>query len=155
MLFTLENISAEPAGGSRGTRVELQYKNLTYSTSNNPISGNQLQYLNIVNQRGSKNLPLYVGFIGSTKVETTQKITPPQDVSVTTTQQSNTTTISDRTYTSTTEIPKLSGASSSEASIENLNVVGSNRVLNDGATENTLILTFRYLNRLQNNKIKK
>jgi Chaperone of endosialidase len=102
LLFTLENISAEPAGGSRGTRVELKYQNgnLTYGTTSNTIIGNQLQYLNIVNQRGSKNLPMYVGFIGATAED-------------------------------------------------KASVVGSNRVLNDGETANTLILTFRYLNRLQ------
>jgi cytoskeletal protein CcmA (bactofilin family) len=104
LLFTLENISAEPAGGSRGTRVELKYQNgnLTYGygTDKNFIIGNQLQYLNIVNQRGSKNLPMYVGFIGATAED-------------------------------------------------KASVVGSNRVLNDGETANTLILTFRYLNRLQ------
>ena len=50
--LTLENIGAAPVGGSRGTRVEIKYDNLQYQDSNETISGNRLQYLNIVNQRG-------------------------------------------------------------------------------------------------------
>ncbi len=52
--LTLENIGAAPSGGSRGTRVEIKYDNLQYQDSNETISGNRLQYLNIVNQRGKK-----------------------------------------------------------------------------------------------------
>jgi hypothetical protein len=152
LLFTLENISAEPAGGSRGTRVELKYQNqnLTYGNTNNFINGNQLQYLNIVNQRGSKNLPMYIGFVGSTKVEATQKITTAQDISVTTTESPRPKENKDL-YDKTVVNPSLTENKSPGVSIEGLNVVGSNRVLNDGETANTLILTFRYLNRLQEN----
>ncbi len=66
--FSLENISAAPEGGSRGTRVEIKYNNLTYKDSNETLSGNRLQYLNIVNQRGKKQIPLHVGFLGSNTI---------------------------------------------------------------------------------------
>ena len=66
--FTLENISAAPEGGSRGTRVEIKYNSLRYEGSNETIAGNKLQYLNIVNQRGKKQIPLYVGFLGSNTI---------------------------------------------------------------------------------------
>jgi len=68
MTLTLENISAAPEGGSRGTRVEIKYDQLLYQGSNETISGSRLQYLNIVNQRGKKQIPLYVGFLGSNTI---------------------------------------------------------------------------------------
>ena len=66
--LTLENIGAAPAGGSRGTRVEIKYRNLQYQGPNETISGHRLQYLNIVNQRGKKQIPLYAGFLGSNTI---------------------------------------------------------------------------------------
>ncbi|MDJ0719111.1 MAG: hypothetical protein QNJ54_33605 [Prochloraceae cyanobacterium] len=66
--LTLENIGAAPEGGSRGTRAEIKYNNLQYQGSNEVISGNRLQYLNIVNQRGKKQIPLYIGFLGSNTI---------------------------------------------------------------------------------------
>lgn len=68
MTLTLENISAAPEGGSRGTRVEIKYDQLLYQGSNETISGSRLQYLNIVNQRGKKQIPLYVGLLGSNTI---------------------------------------------------------------------------------------
>lgn len=68
MTLTLENISAASEGGSRGTRVEIKYDQLLYQGSNETVSGSRLQYLNIVNQRGKKQIPLYVGFLGSNTI---------------------------------------------------------------------------------------
>ncbi|MEB3151555.1 MAG: hypothetical protein VKL60_21385, partial [Sphaerospermopsis sp.] len=64
--FTLQNISAAPDGGARGTRVEIKYDNL--KTGDAPLTGNRLKNLNILNQRGKKQVPLYVGFIGSNTI---------------------------------------------------------------------------------------
>ena len=66
--LTLENISAAPAGGSRGTRVEVKYNNIQYDGPGEPISGTRLHYLNIVNHRGKKQVPLYVDFWGSNTI---------------------------------------------------------------------------------------
>lgn len=80
--FTLNNISAAPDGGARGTRVEIKYNNFIFSIPNvdqnkdnkneaqtlNILSGNCLKNLNILNQRGKKQVPLYVGFIGSNTI---------------------------------------------------------------------------------------
>ncbi|MBD2357423.1 hypothetical protein H6G41_22855 [Tolypothrix sp. FACHB-123] len=63
-----ENIGASPEGGSRGTRVEIKYNRLQYQGFQETISGNRLQYLNIVNQRGKKQIPLYAGFLGSNTI---------------------------------------------------------------------------------------
>jgi len=150
LLFTLENISAEPAGGSRGTRVELKYQNLTYGTTNNFIIGNQLQYLNIVNQRGSKNLPLYVGFVGSTEVAKDKSITTSQNSTIAIEIIDNK-IIYDNSQPNIS--PNANNQNGNPKKIKSLSVVGSNKVLNDG-TENKLILTFRYLNSLQDNPTK-
>ncbi len=66
--LTLENISAAPEEGSRGTRVQIKYNNLNYQGSNEDLSGNRLQYLNIVNQRGKKTVPLHVSCLGSNTI---------------------------------------------------------------------------------------
>ena len=80
--FTLNNISAAPDGGARGTRVEIKYNNFIFSTANidqskdnknedqrlNILSGNCLKNLNILNKRGKKQIPLYVDFIGSSTI---------------------------------------------------------------------------------------
>lgn len=68
MTLPLENISAASEGGSRGTRVEIKYDQLLYQGSNETVSGSRLLYLNIVNQRGKKQIPLYVGFLGSNTI---------------------------------------------------------------------------------------
>jgi len=66
--LTLKNVSAEPGDGARGTRVELKYRQLQYPDDTSPISGNRVQHVSIVNQRGRKNIPLHVGFVGSNLV---------------------------------------------------------------------------------------
>jgi hypothetical protein len=64
--FVLEKISASPDGGARGTRVEIKYDNLKFGDT--VLTGNCLKNLNILNQRGKKQVPLYVGFIGSNTI---------------------------------------------------------------------------------------
>jgi len=68
MKLTLRNVSADTADGARGTRVELNYRQLQYPDIVSPISGTRLQHLSIVNQSGKKNIPLHVGFVGSNTV---------------------------------------------------------------------------------------
>jgi len=68
MKLTLRNVSADAADGARGTRVELNYRQLQYPGDASPISGTRLQHLSIVNQSGRKNIPLHVGFVGSNTV---------------------------------------------------------------------------------------
>jgi hypothetical protein len=120
LILTLENISAEPGGGARGTRVELNYQNLFYADDQNSMTGTLLQYLNIVNHRGNQQLPLYIGFTSSDKVDSSQTINLANKSS------------------------KKEPAQPEAITISNLRVVGSNRILNDG-TPNELILSFRHL----------
>lgn len=65
---TLEHVRADAAGGARGTRVEFKYKNLTYKSDSDPLAGTRTEHLSIINRRGKKNIPLYVGFVGSNTV---------------------------------------------------------------------------------------
>ncbi len=66
--LSLQNISAAPEGGSRGTRVEVIFDKFKYQGTNEELGGTRLQYLNIVNQRGRQQIPLYAGFIGSNTI---------------------------------------------------------------------------------------
>ena len=49
----------------RGTRVELQCSNMVFAnTSGSSIDSTRVINLNVVNQRGSENIPLHAGFLG-------------------------------------------------------------------------------------------
>ena len=67
LTLTLQNVSAAAGGGARGTRVALRYQQLTTDTGDG-VSGTRLQHVTIVNQRGRRNIPLHVGFVGSNQV---------------------------------------------------------------------------------------
>ena len=61
---TLPHVSASGAGGARGTRVELRYQQMTFGDNMTPVSGSRQIHLSIVNQRGQKQIPLHVSFVG-------------------------------------------------------------------------------------------
>ncbi|MBD2385021.1 LamG domain-containing protein [Cylindrospermum sp. FACHB-282] len=64
----LTGMNADGRGGTRGTRVELVYQNMHYAGEESLLDGSRLQYLNIVNHQGRRNMPLHVGFVGSDTV---------------------------------------------------------------------------------------
>lgn len=64
----LTEVNADGRGGTRGTRVELVYTNIQYAGEVSLLKGSRLQYLNIVNRQGRRNIPLHVGFVGSDTV---------------------------------------------------------------------------------------
>ncbi len=66
--FTLAYSSADGTLGARGTRVELVFRKLHYYGETETLLGNRLKQVDIVNQRGKKNIPLYVGIVGSNTV---------------------------------------------------------------------------------------
>ncbi|HWS88872.1 MAG TPA: LamG-like jellyroll fold domain-containing protein [Pyrinomonadaceae bacterium] len=68
IVLTLPDVSAEAAGGSRGTRVELGYSQLRYVGASEQLSGSRAQHLEIISERGKRNVPLHVGFLGSNRV---------------------------------------------------------------------------------------
>ena len=66
--FTLAYQSADGALGSRATRVMLNYQNIKDSDIEGTLSGESLVQLDIINQRGKKNIPLHIGFVGSNTI---------------------------------------------------------------------------------------
>jgi GH18 family chitinase/microcystin-dependent protein len=67
IVFILKNLVATARGGARGTRVELRY-NQIYLKDSFPLSGSNLQYINIINRRGEKQIPLVTDFVGGNEV---------------------------------------------------------------------------------------
>lgn len=70
-----DKLNADTAGGARGTKVELKWKdrNLQYVAdgSGNPedlVAGHRVKHLEIVNLRGEQYIPLHVGFVGTNQV---------------------------------------------------------------------------------------
>lgn len=69
LTLTLQHVSADGRGGTRGTRVELRYQQLVYADEDlTPISGRRLQQLSIINQRGRRNIPLHFSFLGGNAI---------------------------------------------------------------------------------------
>ncbi len=64
----LENMKASAIGGSRGTRVELYYRNLLGQDSKKYPEGFRVQHMAILNRQGRKQIPLHVGFADSNKI---------------------------------------------------------------------------------------
>ncbi len=64
----LENMKASASGGSRGTRVELYYRNLLGQDSKKYPEGFRVQHMAILNRQGRKQIPLHVGFADSNKI---------------------------------------------------------------------------------------
>ena len=65
--FTLEYASADGTGGARGTTVALYYQNLQYNEAAR-LTGTRIKSVDIINQRGKKNIPLHVGIVGSNTI---------------------------------------------------------------------------------------
>jgi hypothetical protein len=69
LTILLQNISADGRGGARGTRVELRYAQLNYpSDPSTDLTGSGIQHLSIINERGKRQVPLHVGFVGSNTI---------------------------------------------------------------------------------------
>ncbi|MGI8331306.1 LamG-like jellyroll fold domain-containing protein [Actinomadura scrupuli] len=64
----LQGLNADGADGSRGTRVELTYQRTAYSGERDELTGTRIQFLDIVNHRGLRAIPLAVGFVGGNRV---------------------------------------------------------------------------------------
>ncbi|KAA9380654.1 LamG domain-containing protein [Microbispora cellulosiformans] len=58
----LTGLSADPGGGSRGTRIEFDYQRLRSAGETAELTGTRLQYLDVVNHRGRPDIPLVMGF---------------------------------------------------------------------------------------------
>ena len=63
--ITLPNLSADGAGGARGTRVQLDFSQLRFADDPTPVSGSRISYLSILNETGAPDAPLHAGFVGN------------------------------------------------------------------------------------------
>jgi microcystin-dependent protein len=72
--------------GTRGTRVELRYRNISLQGQKELLQGSLLHYLNVINHRGEKIIPLYAGFVGSNTVLNDDKTDNELLLAVTNTQ---------------------------------------------------------------------
>lgn len=71
----LLNVRAEPATGSRASRLEMRYGNLHVGDQNNTLlNGSQISHFSILNHIGRQHLPLHVGFINGNTVIPGDKI---------------------------------------------------------------------------------
>lgn len=59
---------AAEADGARSTRVELNYQHVSLDNNVTQISGTRQSQLTIVNQRGQKNIPLHISFVGANSI---------------------------------------------------------------------------------------
>lgn len=66
--LTLTGLAADGAGGTRGTRVELDYQRMRYAGETDELTGTRLSFLDIVNHRGRPQVPLRIGFTGGNRV---------------------------------------------------------------------------------------
>lgn len=66
--FPFEYDSADGTKGARGTTVELLYDKLSYVQDSAILRGTRIQPVDIINQRGKKNIPLHAGIVGSNTI---------------------------------------------------------------------------------------
>jgi len=66
--LALTGLSADGTGGTRGTRVELTYQGMRYAGEPDELTGQRLAFLDVVNQRGRRQIPLAIGFAGGNRV---------------------------------------------------------------------------------------
>lgn len=66
--FIFLHASAAGGGGARSTRVELHYQHVSLDNNATLISGSRQSQVTIVNQRGQKNIPLHVSFVGANTI---------------------------------------------------------------------------------------
>ncbi len=64
----LQHIKADGTGGTRGSRAEMRYRQMTYEKDTTALTGSRLSYLSIINQTGQKNIPLHLGFVGTNTI---------------------------------------------------------------------------------------
>jgi hypothetical protein len=79
--FRLNGLGADGANGARGTQLELRF--LLRFPDGTPLADTKLLHVDLVNQRGLRNIPLHAGFIGSHTVLNDDRTKNTLDVRVT------------------------------------------------------------------------
>jgi hypothetical protein len=76
MSVRLHKLNADGAGGARGTKVELKWREGSFeyvadgsaAEDRDLVAGHRVKHLDIINERGEKYIPLHVGFAGTNQV---------------------------------------------------------------------------------------
>ncbi|MEW1777186.1 LamG domain-containing protein [Streptomyces sp. NPDC086777] len=68
LTLPLTGMNADGRGGTRGTRVELGYQQLTFTGETDELTGSRLQFLDIVNHLGRTDIPLHAACSGGNRV---------------------------------------------------------------------------------------
>ncbi|MCO6003555.1 LamG domain-containing protein [Actinoallomurus purpureus] len=64
----IDGFNADGATGTHGTRVELDYQKLQYADENAELTGARMQFLDVVNHRGRRDIPLDLRLVGGDRV---------------------------------------------------------------------------------------
>ncbi|MFI0960705.1 LamG domain-containing protein [Streptomyces sp. NPDC021080] len=64
----LTGMNADGRGGTRGTRVELGYQQLSFTGETDELTGSRLQFLDVINHLGRSDPPLRAAFSGGNRV---------------------------------------------------------------------------------------
>ncbi|GAB3279493.1 LamG domain-containing protein [Kineosporia babensis] len=64
----VSGLNADGTDGTHGTQVELEYGTVRYTGQSQPLAGTRVQYLDVVNHRGRRDLPLDLRFVGGDRV---------------------------------------------------------------------------------------
>ncbi|WP_328477696.1 LamG domain-containing protein [Streptomyces sp. NBC_00377] len=64
----LKGLAADGGRGTRGTRVELTHQRMRYAGEQSELTGQRTAFLDIVNRRGRRDIPLAIGFVGGNRV---------------------------------------------------------------------------------------
>ncbi|MFF6785685.1 LamG-like jellyroll fold domain-containing protein [Streptomyces sp. NPDC012510] len=64
----LRGLAADGSRGTRGTRVELTHQRMRYAGEQSELTGRRTAFLDIVNRRGRRDIPLAIGFVGGNRV---------------------------------------------------------------------------------------
>ncbi|HET9971769.1 MAG TPA: hypothetical protein VFQ68_26280 [Streptosporangiaceae bacterium] len=79
--FRLSALGADGANGARGTQLELRFQ-LRFADGT-PLADTKLLHVDLVNQRGLRNIPLHVGFVGSHTILNDDRTSNTLDVRIT------------------------------------------------------------------------
>jgi len=64
----LRGLAADGGRGTRGTRVELTHQRMRYAGEQSELTGRRTAFLDVVNRRGRRDIPLSIGFVGGNRV---------------------------------------------------------------------------------------
>ncbi|HEU5156850.1 MAG TPA: LamG domain-containing protein [Streptosporangiaceae bacterium] len=64
----IDGFNADGAAGTHGARVEFSYQKLRYADENAELTGTRMEFLDMVNHRGCRSIPLDLRLVGGDRV---------------------------------------------------------------------------------------